>query len=161
MENINKTPQSKGRVRFQDCDPFNHLNNGKYIDYMINAREDQVRDTYGFDIYDYGLKTGKSWVAVTNQIAYLNPAFMNEDLVYDSQIIAFTEKYLQVEIRMWNKYKTQVKAIIWSGIVHYDLATKKSTTHETFLMDLFKSAYYPVDQKVFEERIEYFRTIRP
>ncbi len=31
---------SKTKIRFQDCDPFNHLNNAAYINYLINARED-------------------------------------------------------------------------------------------------------------------------
>ena len=29
-------------VRFQDCDPFGHLNNARYIDYFLNARQDQI-----------------------------------------------------------------------------------------------------------------------
>ena len=30
-------------TRFSDCDPFGHLNNARYIDYFINAREDHLR----------------------------------------------------------------------------------------------------------------------
>jgi len=38
------------KIRFQDCDPFNHLNNSKYIDYFINTREDQLLEYYGLEI---------------------------------------------------------------------------------------------------------------
>ncbi len=40
----NKTPEvltSQAIIRFQDCDPYAHLNNGRYLDYFMNAREDQ------------------------------------------------------------------------------------------------------------------------
>ena len=43
IENI--TPgilSSTAIIRFQDCDPYSHLNNGRYLDYFMNAREDQV-----------------------------------------------------------------------------------------------------------------------
>ena len=48
-----ETPQlleSSHLIRFPDCDPFNHLNNARYLDYFINAREDQVWDAYGINI---------------------------------------------------------------------------------------------------------------
>ncbi|MGB0837938.1 MAG: acyl-CoA thioesterase, partial [Flavobacteriaceae bacterium] len=40
------------RIRFQDCDPFNHLNNGKYIDYFVNAREDHLLEFYNLNLFD-------------------------------------------------------------------------------------------------------------
>jgi acyl-CoA thioester hydrolase len=46
-----KILESQMLVRFSDCDPFNHLNNSRYIDYIINAREDQLLKYYEFDIY--------------------------------------------------------------------------------------------------------------
>ncbi len=42
MKQLKKIIESKVKIRFPDCDPFNHLNNSKYIDYFINAREDQL-----------------------------------------------------------------------------------------------------------------------
>lgn len=67
---------NKVKVRFQDCDPFNHLNNSKYIDYFINAREDHLLENYNLDIYTMALKEGISWVVASNQISYLRPALM-------------------------------------------------------------------------------------
>lgn len=37
-----KELESIAVARFQDCDPFSHLNNARYIDYFLNAREDQL-----------------------------------------------------------------------------------------------------------------------
>ena len=44
--------RSTAIIRFQDCDPLQHLNNAKYFDYFFNAREDQVPKLYGLEIID-------------------------------------------------------------------------------------------------------------
>ena len=82
--------ESKIRVRFQDCDPFNHLNNSSYLDYFFNAREDQLLKFYDIDIYKHVQKQGKGWVVVTNQISYLKPALVTETVTIQSQIINFS-----------------------------------------------------------------------
>ena len=51
MKVLPKVLESKTKIRFQDCDPFNHLNNASYINYLINAREDQLIKYYDIDIY--------------------------------------------------------------------------------------------------------------
>ncbi len=38
MNTTSKLWESKVLIRFSDCDPFNHLNNARYIDYFINAQ---------------------------------------------------------------------------------------------------------------------------
>ncbi|WP_074407621.1 MULTISPECIES: thioesterase family protein [Aquimarina] len=53
---ITKTPESRAIIRFPDCDPFNHLNNSRYIDYFINAREDHLVNNHDFDVYRYAKK---------------------------------------------------------------------------------------------------------
>ena len=49
--NLPKIVSSQTKIRFQHCDPFNHLNNGSYIDYFMNHREDQLIMHYDIDIY--------------------------------------------------------------------------------------------------------------
>ena len=43
--------ESTTHIRFQDCDPFGHLNNAQYLDYFMNAREDHLLANYAFDIF--------------------------------------------------------------------------------------------------------------
>ncbi len=38
VTDFNKEPETQIVIRFQDCDPFGHLNNARYIDYFVNAR---------------------------------------------------------------------------------------------------------------------------
>ena len=73
---LEKILKSKAIIRFQDCDPFNHLNNAAYLNYFTNAREDQIKNYYDIDIYAMAKESGISWVVGSNQIAYINPAFL-------------------------------------------------------------------------------------
>ncbi|MEW7290488.1 acyl-CoA thioesterase [Aquimarina sp. 2304DJ70-9] len=152
-----KILESKAKIRFQDCDPFNHLNNAAYINYMINAREDQIEKHYSLDIFDLAKTKGISWVVGTNQIAYLKPALLMEDVIIDSQLIHSTENQLHVEIRMWNHNKTELKAVMWSTFVHFNLLQQKRWNHDEKLMALFQNITLQVEAKSFEERIMHIK----
>ncbi|WKL48836.1 acyl-CoA thioesterase [Flavobacterium pectinovorum] len=149
MEKILKT---KRKVRFQDCDPFNHLNNSKYLEYFINVREDQIAENYDLDIFEYMKTTGFSWVVASNQISYLKPAFTMETVLIESQLIQYTDNLLLVEMKMWNENETELKAILWIKFIQYNIQTKKAASHSEDLMKLFESVVLPVDQSVFENR---------
>jgi YbgC/YbaW family acyl-CoA thioester hydrolase len=158
MKTLEKTIESKTKIRFQDCDPFNHLNNSKYIDYIINAREDQLLAYYNFDIYKLGLEKGISWVVAQNQIAYLVPATLMETVTIQSQLLYYDEKNLLLEAFMWNENKTVLKAILWTKFVHFDLRTQKSTTHSEELMSFFKQIENRLSEPVsFDERVKSLR----
>lgn len=149
MEKILKT---KRKVRFQDCDPFNHLNNSKYLEYFINVREDQIAENYDLDIFEYMKTTGLSWVVASNQISYLKPAFTMETVLIESQLIQYTDNLLLVEMKMWNESETELKAILWIKFIQYNIQTKKAASHSEDLMKLFESVVLPVNQSVFENR---------
>lgn len=149
MEKILKT---KRKVRFQDCDPFNHLNNSKYLEYFINVREDQIAENYDLDIFKYMKTTGLSWVVASNQISYLKPAFTMETVLIESQLIQYTDNLLLVEMKMWNENETELKAILWIKFIQYNIQTKKAASHSEDLMKLFESVVLPVDESAFENR---------
>ena len=153
MQEFSKVLTSRTKVRFQDCDPFNHLNNAAYLNYFMNAREDQLIDNYGIDIYEMARKEGKSWVVGSNQIAYLKPAFLMEEIVIESQLLQFGESQLLVELRMLNSDRTEIKAIMWSTFVHFNLLQQKRTPHSEELIELFQNVVNPVPQPFFEKRI--------
>lgn len=149
MEKILKT---KRKIRFQDCDPFNHLNNSKYLDYFINAREDQIAEHYGLDVFQNLQTTGLSWVVLSNQISYLKPALTMETVVFESQLIHYTDNVLQVEMKMWNESETELKAILWTKFIQFNVQSKRVANHSVELMQLFEAVVLPVKQSVFEER---------
>jgi len=149
--------ESKKIIRFQHCDPFNHLNNAEYLNYMVNAREDQVLEHYGLDIYKMGREQGKSWVVGTNQIAYIKPALTMEEVCIQTQLMNFDETSLFVELKMFNSDKTEIKALMWSNYVHFNFIKVRREIHEQKFMDLFQSVVNPVPQLTFEKRIKVFK----
>jgi len=155
MNTLEKLPESTLKIRFPDCDPFNHLNNSKYIDYMINAREDQLMAHYNFDIYTLAREKRVSWVVAQNQIAYLTPAVLMETVSIQTRLLAYEDKSLVFEALMWNENKTSIKALLWSKLVHFNFLTQKSEVHAPELMNLFKQVVNPVSGvSTFEERLK-------
>ena len=157
---INKIWESKVLIRFPDCDPFNHLNNARYIDYFINAREDHLMANLKFNIYHHAAQFGLSWVVGKNQIAYLKPAFLMETVVIDSTLLKLGEREVSVEMRMWNESKTKLKSVLWSSFVHINLKTQKPENHSAELMELFHPFENPLSTIVsFDERVEQLRNL--
>ena len=87
MKDLPNIVTSQTKIRFQDCDPFNHLNNANYINYFMNHREDMLIKHYDIDIYKMAKAIGKSWVSSSSQIAYLRPAFLMETVTIESQLV--------------------------------------------------------------------------
>ena len=149
---MQKALSTSTKIRFQDCDPFNHLNNSKYIDYFINAREDQVKEHYHIDIFEIVKTLGIGWVVVSNQIAYILPAFTMETVVIQSHLFAYSDKSLSVEMTMWNEKQTKLKSLFWVKFIHVDIKNQTSIKHSADLMSLFESVVVPGEQSIFGER---------
>ena len=158
MNPLPKVLESSAKIRFQDCDPFNHLNNAAYINYLMNAREDQLITYYDIDVYEIAKTEGKSWIVGSNQISYLQPALLMEDVLIDSQLLSYTKSTLRAEIRMWNKEKTKLKAVMWSAFVHFNLLSQKPEVHSEAFMKIFEQIHKPVNEQTFEDRIRTLKT---
>jgi len=155
MSTLSKIWESKVIIRFPDCDPFNHLNNARYIDYFINAREDHIISNLNFNIYHYATQSGFAWVVSKNQIAYLRPAFLMETVVIDSSLLHEGDKEVLVEMKMWNERKDKIKSVLWSNFVHVNMKTQRPENHSKELMELFLPFENPLPTAAgFDERIE-------
>ncbi len=144
--------QSKAIIRFQDCDPYGHLNNGRFLDYFMNAREDQVLKAYDFDIYNYSRTTGLGWVVTQNHIAYTQPALLMEEVTIESQILVSRPKFIQLEMRMFDQ-KGILKSLLWVQFVHVDIRHSKSVPHSEELQEVFDKVCLPVDENDFNLRL--------
>lgn len=125
---MQKTAQSFYIIRFSDCDPFGHLNNSGYINYMLNAREDHLRDDYRFNL-EAVYSQGRGWVVSSHQIQYLRPAKYNEKVCIQSSLIEASESHLLVEIAMWDEMAQTCKAILWTKFTHINLKTGRKENH--------------------------------
>jgi acyl-CoA thioester hydrolase len=125
-------------IRFQDCDPFQHLNNARYIDYFMNAREDQLKEFYDFHIFEVFQESGHAWVVTKNQIAYLAPAVMLEEVVIRTQLIQMTESVLVVEGMMFDKTGQRLKSMAWIEFAFVSLLNGRTARHPDTFMQQFQ-----------------------
>jgi YbgC/YbaW family acyl-CoA thioester hydrolase len=153
------TAESKTKVRFNDCDPFNHLNNSRYIDYLIAAREDHLLEVYGFDLYRHVQQTGIGWVVGEHRIAYVRPAVLMETLVIRSTVIEWQDAAIWVEMQMWNEDKTVLKCLLWTCFVHVNMKTGRKEGHPADLQEQFSGLVAPgIKENGFEARVAALRT---
>lgn len=151
--------ESFAQIRFPDCDPFNHLNNTRYLDYFLNAREDHLLTHYDFKIYEFAVQQQRGWVVSGHQIAYLKPALLMETVCLQSRLLYFGEKDVLVEMLMWDEQKLVLKSVLWTTFVHIDLKSARSIEHSQELKDRFTPHLRPLDSPVkFEERIAQLKT---
>ncbi|MBI3235607.1 MAG: thioesterase family protein [Bacteroidetes bacterium] len=160
METYIKTLTSKSRIQFQDCDPFNHLNNSKYIDYIMAARSEQLLENYHFNTSELAQNQGLGWVAAQTQISYFYPASWMELVTIETRLIQFSETSLIVEALMWDEQKTQLKCVMWAKLVHFNIKTQRSCKHSDELMELFNQAHFLIeDNPTYEERVKMLRRL--
>lgn len=145
------------KVRFNDCDPLGHLNNVKYLDYMFNAREDHVETFYGFTYEEYTKKTGCTWIAVQNEIAYLREVRYNTQVLISSKTIDVGERTTKVEILMKSVDEKTIHAVLWVTVIYFNVKTRRSETHPQDIIETFGKFYVDLDQKDFQSRVKFLR----
>jgi thioesterase III len=133
-----KELESTTLIRFRDCDPFQHLNNSAYIDYFMNAREDQLNQFYDFRIFEVFQQTGQAWVVSKNQIAYLAPAVMQEQVLIRTKLIEMTDSILVVEGLMLDATARRLKAIVWIEFTFISLLKGRPAQHPDEFMQQFQ-----------------------
>ncbi len=131
--------ESRVVIRFQDCDPMQHLNNAKYFDYYFNAREDQVPKLYGLEIFDLIRKYQSAWVVYNHTISYVKSAMVGEWVRIMSRIIWHNHNTIVVEYFMTDDSKTQLKNVLWSTMRYVTLKDGKSTDHTGEVQDFLKA----------------------
>jgi acyl-CoA thioester hydrolase len=124
-----KEPEIKVAARFQDCDPFGHLNNAKYLEYFINAREDHLVQAYGFDLNAHARESGCAWVIARHQIAYLAPVGIGEEVLIRTSLRRYTDQSALMEGRMYDASGARLKSLLWTDFAYVQLATGKPVKH--------------------------------
>ena len=154
MKKILRSPK---RIKFSDCDPMGHLYNAKFIQYLLDAREDQVETAYGFHPIDYVLKHGQGWIIVQNQISYLRAAMINESVICQSFIRDFNSRVMEVECTMWDADYKVTKAVLWTRFLFSDVKAHKASAHTPELLNMFGQVKVELDTSSFDDRVSYYR----
>lgn len=155
MTDLNKTPIGTRMIRFQDCDPFGHLNNSKYIDYMINVREDHLMQEYGLNVFTMAQVDKLSWLVGHNEIAYLKPAQVMEEVKIQTALIDFTERYVKAEMVMTDKASSHVKAVLWTKFYHFDFKAGQGAAHSDEMLKLFDGLKIEIGHETVEKRARF------
>lgn len=154
---MNNEIASTTKVRFGDCDPIGHLNNVKYLEYMLNAREDHVENFYGFTYEQYLKKTGCTWITIQNEIAYLKEVKANVKVQITSKTIHISDRLDKVELLMKSEDGSTIHAVLWITVIYFNLKTRKSEIQPQEIQDLFKKTLVELDQNTFESRVQFLR----
>lgn len=137
MRAYNKNPESTRIVRFQDCDPYGHLNNSKYIDYLLNVREDHLREHYALDVFAMAARDKVSWLVGHNDIVYLRPADVMEEVVVRTALIDYTNRFVKAEMAMMDSERGHIKAVLWTKFFYFDFGRGTGIRHTEAQMELF------------------------
>lgn len=147
------------KVRFSDCDPIGHLNNVKYLDYMLNAREDHVELGYGFTYEEYTRRTGCTWITVQNEIAYLKEVRYNSKVLITSKTIEVGDRLSKVEILMKSEDGKTIHSILWLTVIYFSMKTRTSVSQPEDTKDLFRKFLINLDEKDFQTRASSLRKL--
>jgi YbgC/YbaW family acyl-CoA thioester hydrolase len=131
---MEKHPRSLYKIRFSDCDMLGHLNNARYIDYFLNAREDHLQDHYQLDLNTFYEK-GMGWVVGSHEIIYKRPAVYNEKVCIASALIEILPDSLLVEMVMMDEKETHLKSLAWTRFIHINMKTGKRENIPASFMD--------------------------
>lgn len=146
------------KVRFSDCDPIGHLNNVKYLEYMLNAREDYVESYFGFNYEEYIKKTGCTWITVQNEIAYLKEVRANNYVKISNKTIAVSDRMVTVELIMSSEDSSVIHSVLWITVIYFNMKTRKSEIQPLEVQKLFHKDFEDLGGITFNERVQYLRS---
>ena len=147
------------KVRISDCDPIGHLNNIQYLKYMQDAREDHIEELLGYTFEDYMKKTGCTWVTIKNEIAYLKEVRTNTKVKISSKSIVITDKIDTIEMLMTSEDGSDIHAVLWVSVIYFNMKTRRGETHPQDLKEIFFTNFEALEQKTFNERVDYLRSL--
>lgn len=155
-----RTPETKHRIHFQDCDMLGHLNNARFLDYFLNAREDHTMQHYALNLGELSREQGAAWVITKHHISYLRPAQHNETVLIRSQLIHFDNTNLVVEMQMLSEDGQRLKALLWSEMAFVAVRSGTRLEHSDALMDMLEEVDVEdvsYDPDGFDERVRHVR----
>ena len=136
MPALVKKPETTHRIYFQDCDMLGHLNNSRYLDYFLNAREDHTTAHYSLNMGALAREQHAAWVITKHHISYLKPARQGVEVRICSQLIHFDNSNLVLEMQMRDETGTRLLALLWSEMTYVAMPAGTRTDHSDAMMDL-------------------------
>ena len=160
MPQLVQSPETRHRVHFQDCDMLGHLNNARYLDYFLNAREDHSTEHYKLNMGELAREQSAAWVITKHHISYLKAAQQGAMVRICSQLIHFDNSSLVLEMQMRSEDGLRLLALLWSEMAFVTTPGGTRTDHSNALMDLLDDLDVDAvsyDPDGFDERVKEVR----
>jgi acyl-CoA thioester hydrolase len=135
MPQLIQTPETTHRIYFQDCDMLGHLNNARYFDYFLNAREDHTTAHYNLNMGELAREQNAAWVITKHHISYLKAAKQGAQVRILSQLIHFDNSSLVLEMQMRSEDGLRLLALLWSEMAFVTTPAGTRTDHANAMMD--------------------------
>jgi acyl-CoA thioester hydrolase len=155
-----RTPETTHRIHFQDCDMLGHLNNARFLDYFLNAREEHTIRHYALNLGQLAQEQNAAWVITKHHISYLRPAHHGELVRIRTQLIHFDNSNLVVEMQMLSEDGQRLKALLWSEMAFVAVKSGTRSEHSDVLMDMLEKLdvdNVDYDPDGFDERVKTVR----
>ena len=136
MPKLIQTPETTHYIYFQDCDMLGHLNNARYLDYFLNAREDHTTTHYALNMGELAREQNAAWVITKHHLSYLKPARQGAQVRICSQLIHFDNSNLVLEMQMRSADGLRLLALLWSEMAYVSMPAGTRTDHANVMMDL-------------------------
>lgn len=113
------------KVRPDDIDMFNHVHNSIYLDYVLDARYEQMEIYYGMSMEKF-LELGYGWVVKSVQLDYKRPLKLGDRFSVTTGIISVNNKGCKVTFEIKNLKNNKTSTDGWFDFVMIDLKTGRS-----------------------------------
>ena len=125
-------------LRWGDLDAQGHVNNGRYIDYVQDARADFL---YALNIYDL---LHEGFAVVSNQIEYHAPVFFSQEpLGVDVTVIALEEELVTLGCEIYQEdRKVAIARTVVSG---WEVATSRRRALPDSAREVFAGLLEPAE----------------
>lgn len=113
---FDREPRTSTIVAFKDCDAFGMLYNVRYLDYIWDARGEQLLRYYDFDFLRDLQRNKETHVVQGHRIAYVESARAHERVTVRTRVLGFTTNLVHIEGLMFNDDATRLKALLWTTL---------------------------------------------
>lgn len=119
--------ETEMQVRQDEIDMFRHVHSSKYLDYVLNARFDQMERCYGMSMEEF-FKMGMGFVVKTSHIEYKRPLMLAEKFTVTTWVETISGADVEVRFEMRKKENSKPAAVGWCLFTMTQLETGRAAT---------------------------------
>ena len=109
---VGRLVRGEKRVRFQDCDMFQHMNSAAFLGLAINHRFEAVLDAMGFDTYGLTEDTGVAFPIREVHMDFRRSANLDEVLDIESWLDEATRTFMKVVVQVRERDSRELCCVV-------------------------------------------------